>query len=576
MSEQLKVSTGQCSDKGVKAINQDFHAVHTPTLPLLESKGVAMVLADGISSSNVSQDASATAVQSFLSDYFSTSEAWSVKTSGLRVLEATNSWLHAQARRNLRSYDPNKGYVCTFNGLVIKSRTAHIFHVGDSRVYRVTGDQLEQLTTDHRFYTSEDQSYLTRALGMDTQLEIDYLSVSVNVGDIFISATDGIYEFVSDELVISTIRQYSSDLNRAAREILEAARENDSDDNLTIQILRIDHLLDQNKEDVHQRLTELPFPPSLKARDNFDGYNILRKIHSSPRSHVYLAKDRETEQTLILKTPSGELRDNTAYLERFLLEDWIARRIDSPYVVRPGPSHRVRNFIYVTTEFIEGQTLDQWMRDHPEPTLEQVREIMEQAARGIQAFHRLEMLHQDLKPDNLMIGNDGIVRILDFGSTRVAGISEIDTPLERLTLLGTAQYSAPEYFLGAQGSTESDVYALGAITYELLTGRLPYGSDVARISKRKDLNKLHYTSVRNCGRAIPVWVDEAIKKAVHPKREMRYKEPSEFIYDLRNPNSVYLQKSRPPVMERDPVKFWQGISFILLVLVLGLLYERLV
>ena len=128
MSEQLKVSTGQCSDKGVKAINQDFHAVHTPTLPLLESKGVAMALADGISSSNVSHDASATAVQSFLSDYFSTSEAWTVKTSGLRVLKATNSWLHAQARRNLRSYDPNKGYVCTFNGLVIKSRTAHIFH----------------------------------------------------------------------------------------------------------------------------------------------------------------------------------------------------------------------------------------------------------------------------------------------------------------------------------------------------------------------------------------------------------------------------------------------------------------
>ena len=163
-----------------------------------------------------------------------------------------------------------------------------------------------------------------------------------------------------------------------------------------------------------------------------------------------------------------------------LFNDWIARRIDSPYVVRPGPSHRVRNFIYVTTEYIEGQTLDQWMRDHPEPTLEQVREIMEQAARGVQAFHRLEMLHQDLKPDNLMIGNDGTVRILDFGSTQVAGITEIDTPLERLTLLGTAQYSAPEYFLGAQGSTESDVYALGAITYELLTGRLPYGSDVAR------------------------------------------------------------------------------------------------
>jgi len=574
MSEFLKVSTGQCTDKGVKPVNQDFHAAHIPEHALLQSKGIALALADGISSSSVSQEASATAVQSFLSDYYCTSEAWSVKTSGFRVLEATNSWLHAQARRNLHTYDPNKGYVCTFSGIVIKSRTAHLFHVGDSRIFRVEGRSLEQLTTDHRFYASENQSYLTRALGMDNQLEIDYLSVSVNVGDIFIMATDGIYEFVSSEFITATLSEFSDDLDKAARVILDKARDNDSDDNLTIQIVRIDHLLDQDKEDVHQQLTELPFPPELRARDEFDGYSILRKIHSSPRSHVFLARDNDSGQTIILKTPSGELRDNTAYLERFLLEDWIARRLDNTNVVRPGPTERVRNYLYITTEYIEGQTLDQWMRDNPKPTLEQVRTIIEQVSRGLQAFHRLEMLHQDIKPDNILMGDDGVIRIIDFGSTRVAGIAEIDTPLERLTLLGTAQYSAPEYFLGAQGSTESDVYALGAVAYEMLTGKLPYGMDVARLSSRKDLNKLRYTPVRECGRTIPTWVDEAIRKAVHPRRSQRYREPSEFLYDLRNPNAAYLQRTRPPVMERDPLKFWQGTSFILLMIVLGLLFER--
>lgn len=576
MPSELKVSIGQATDKGVKPINQDYHGAEVPEGSQLQTKGVAIALADGISSSTVSQEASATAVRSFLSDYYCTSEAWSVKTSGIKVLAATNSWLHAQARKNLREWDPNKGYVCAFSAIIAKSHTAHLFHVGDSRIYRIEDDDLELLTQDHRFYASADKSYLTRAMGMDSQLEVDYRPVAINQGDTFILATDGIYEFVSPAFMTATIGQHAEDLNKAAEVILNQAMENDSDDNLTIQILRIDQLPAHNKEDVHQQLTELPFPPELMARSEFDGYNILRKIHSSPRSHVYLAQDIESGAQVILKTPSGELRNNTAYLERFLLEDWIARRIDNDHVVRPGAADRPRNFLYITTEYIEGQTLDQWMRDNPTPSLEEVRNILEQVVKGVQAFHRLEMLHQDLKPDNILIGNDGVIRIIDFGSTKVAGIAEIESPLERLNLLGTAQYSAPEYFLGAAGSTESDVYALGVIAYEMFTGRLPYGMDVARIGKPKDRAKLRYVPIRDTGRTIPDWADEAIRKATHPVRNKRYQEPAEFIYELRHPNTKYLQKSRPPIIERDPVKFWQTVSFILFLGLIFMLYERFI
>lgn len=574
MSEPMSVSIGQCSDKGIKPVNQDFHGAHIPQGALLQNKGIAIALADGISSSTVSQEASATAVQSFLSDYYCTSEAWSVKTSGQRVLEATNSWLNAQARRNLRAYDPNKGYVCTFSAVVIKSRTAHLFHVGDSRIYRVQGNDVEQLTQDHRFYASEHQSYLTRAMGMDTQLEIDYHSLSVEPGEIFILATDGIYEFVSSRFITTTISEYADNLDQAAQVILSKAREHDSDDNLTIQILRVDHLQEQNKEELHRQMTELPFPPELSPRDEFDGYNILRKIHSSPRSHVFLALDNTNGTTVILKTPSGELRDDTAYLERFLLEEWIARRLDNDHIVRPGPVNRARNYLYITTEYIEGQTLSQWMRDNPQPSLEQVRVIIEQVAKGLQAFHRLEMLHQDIKPDNILIGNDGVVRLIDFGSVKIAGIAEIDTPLERLSLLGTAQYSAPEYFLGEEGSTESDIYALGAITYEMLCGKLPYGSEVARLNSRKGLKRLHYKAIRDNGRTIPVWADEAIRKAIHPVRTHRYQEPAEFVYELRHPNDKYLLNNRSPIMERDPVTVWQGVSLFLAAVVVVLLFDK--
>ena len=146
MSGQLAISIGQHSDKGRKEINQDFHGALIPEEPLLGMKGIAIALADGISTSNVSQIASETAVKGFLTDYYCTSESWSVKTSAQRVIAATNSWLHAQTRRSQYHYESDRGYVCTISAIVIKSTTAHIFHIGNSRIYRVAGNALEQLT----------------------------------------------------------------------------------------------------------------------------------------------------------------------------------------------------------------------------------------------------------------------------------------------------------------------------------------------------------------------------------------------------------------------------------------------
>lgn len=577
MASRLTVSVGQASDKGVKAVNQDFFGTRIPEDHLLESKGIAIALADGISSSDVSQIASAAAVRGFLDDYYCTSEAWSVKKSALQVLLASNSWLYAQSRQSQYRSDMNRGYVCTFSGLIVKSATAHLFHAGDSRIYRIQGNTLEQLTTDHRYYISEDKSYLTRAMGMGQQLDLDYQSFTLNSGDTFIFATDGIYEFVSHSFVTDTVKALSEDLNAAAQQILTTALDNGSDDNLTIQIVRIDQLPAASNEDIYQQLTELPFPPELNPRDEFDGYRIERKIHSSPRSHVYVASDNETGQKVILKTPSGELRENAAYLERFLMEEWIARRIDSAHVLKPVKNNRRPNFLYVVTEFIEGITLDQWMRDNPEPSLQAVREIIEQVARGLRAFHRLEMLHQDLKPDNIMIDSTGTVKIIDFGSTRVAGIMEIDTPIERLELLGTAQYAAPEYFLGHSGSVPSDVFSLAVITYQMLSGRLPYGLDIARTHTAKAQNRLRYTPIHHLDEETPVprWVDETLRKALELEPHKRYQDADEFVFDLSHPNKTFLSQKKPPLIERNPVQFWQGISLVLAIAVILLLYRDL-
>lgn len=571
MAKPLQVTVGQYSDKGLKPVNQDFHAVAIPAEPLLSAKGVALALADGISTSEVSAVASQAAVKGFLADYFCTSEAWSVKKSVQRVLMATNSWLHAQNQQSQYRFDKDRGYVCTFSAIVVKSATAHLFHVGDTRIYRIVEQGLEQLTNDHRLWINAEQSYLSRALGVNPFLEIDYKSLAVTAGDLFLLVTDGVYEFLDDTTIRQIIIEHNSDLNVAAHALVAQALHCGSDDNVTAQLLRIDAVPLQNLEEHYQQLTELPFPPLLEARQVFDGYQIIRELHANSRSHVYLARDESSGVAVVIKTPSIELRTDPVYLERFLMEEWIANRINSPYVLKPCTPTRRRRFIYVVMEYIEGQTLSQWFSDHPTPELETVRTLIEQIAKGLRAFHRLEMLHQDLRPDNIMIDATGTVKIIDFGATQVAGVAEIEPLIYQHPLQGTAQYAAPEYFLGDSGTVRSDLFSLAVIAYQLLTGTLPYGAEVAKCKTWLEQSRLVYHPIHHSNRSVPVWVDKAIKKALEPNPLKRYADVSEFIFELRHPNPAYLHSRKTPLIERNPVAFWQGVSLVLAVVIVVLL-----
>ncbi len=574
MASELKVSVGQHSDKGRKAANQDFHGVLVPSEPLLGSKGIAIALADGIGSSDVSQIASEFAVRALLEDYYCTSQAWSARKSVERVLTATNSWLHSKSRQSEHRYDSDRGYVCTLSALVLKATTAHVFHVGDSRIYRLVDGALEQLTRDHRVRVPEGHSYLSRAVGFAAQIEIDYRALQLEPGDVFVLASDGVHEHVDTAFIADAVRRGRCDLDRAARAIVEEALHRGSTDNLTVQIVAIEQVPGRTASVIHEHLSRLALPPILEARSMIDGYRIVRELHGSSRSHIYLAVDTDTDALAVVKTPSIDLQGDPAYLERFLMEEWVARRIANAHVLRPWPQTRARRHLYVATEFVEGRTLTQWMIDNPKPEVERVRSIVEQIAKGLQAFHRLDMLHQDLRPENIMIDTTGTVKIIDFGAVRVAGIVEMDPPAGRTGIAGTAQYSAPEYFLGEGGSDRSDLFSLGVIAYQMLSGRLPYGTAVAGARTQSAQRKLHYRSVLHEEREIPAWIDGVLRKAVHPDPLARYETLSEFVYDLRHPSQAFLRKARPALVQRHPVRFWKGLCAVLAVVVVALLFAR--
>jgi len=567
--QQLKISIGYAGDKGVKADNEDFFGCLIPDDAQLIHKGIAIAIADGMSGSDAGKQASHCCVAAFLSDYYSTPDSWSVKHAGQQILSATNSWLYSQGQVR---YQSAKGMVSTLSILVLKSTTAHIFHIGDSRIYRLRKGDLEQITRDHRIWLANDKHYLNRAMGIEPRLEVDYKSLPLDRGDLFLLTTDGIHDFI-DEKTLKKVLQDSDDLMLAAGRIMQLAVTHNSDDNLTCQLVRIDELPDAKEDEIIRRHANLPFPPPLEPGMLLDGYRIEAELHASKRTQIYRAVDTKTGAQVILKTPSVLYDDNTHYIEHFLHEEWAGKRIRHDNVLKVLSTDREKSCIYYVTELLKGPTLRQWMTANPKPDINTVRLITDQIGRGLRAFHRMEMLHQDLKPENIMFDDNGRLKIIDFGSVKIAGIAEI-TPLEndREDILGTLNYTAPEYHTGQRGSVKSDLFSLAVITYEMLNDALPYGQMPEKPDKI-NLAKLSYIPSFHHNAMVPVWIDGALKKAAAINPGMRHDDLPEFLYDLSNPNPAFLNaKNAMPLIERNPLLFWKGLSILLLLSNLVLLY----
>ncbi|MDD5265532.1 MAG: protein kinase [Methylococcales bacterium] len=569
---ELKVSIGYASDKGIKPDNEDFFGSLIPKNSQLIYKGITAAIADGMSGSDAGKEASHCCVVSFMSDYYSTPDSWSVKQAGQKVLSATNSWLYSQGQSR---YESNKGMVSTLSIIILKSTTAHIFHIGDSRIYRLRKGNFEQITRDHRIWVSREKNYLNRAMGIEPRLEVDYKSLSVEKGDLFLMTTDGVHDFI-DEKNIKQLLQKGTDLTKTAEHIVQQAITNKSDDNLTCQLIRIDEMPEAKEDEIILRHFNLPFPPPLEPGMILDGYRIEAELHSSKRTQIYRAFDTKNNLHVILKTPSILYDDDIHYIEHFLLEEWAGKRINHKNVLKVlTVTDREKSCIYYVTEFIEGRTLRQWMAANSKPDIRDVRKIVEQIAKGLRAFHRMEMLHQDLKPENIMIDDNGTVKIIDFGSVKIAGIAEI-TPLDHGSgenLLGTLNYTAPEYHLGQRGTAKSDLFSLAVITYEMINGALPFGRDMPEKPNAINLAKLHYVPSFHNNAMVPIWIDGALKKGTSINPQFRYDNLSEFLYDLSTPNPKFLSaKESIPLIERNPLLFWKSLSVILLLTNLVLLY----
>ncbi|MWJ26706.1 protein kinase [Halomonas sp. ZH2S] len=559
---QLLLSYGQAFVAPERRKHRSSMAVRMPEPTLLRAKGACAVISDSVSRNVMAKQAGDLSVRGFLADYFSTPDHWEVKTSATRVLRSLNSWCYSQSQ-----HVKEGSFVSSLSALVFRGREAHLFHMGDTLVFRLRGAEFEQLSQDH-VTDLGGYRYPSRALGMDCSLEIDYSRMPLKQGDIFLFTTQAVRGTLLPSDYVRLIRLDASDLDAACDRLADEARTRAQDrgyggDQFCFQLVRIDELPEEEEDHPGRLYGDLPIPPELSPGERLDGLEVQEVLSRTAQSRVYRVRDIHTEREMVMKAPSPELSLRNAYLEHFLLQQWVVERINSPFVVRVMEPSRPRRYLYYLMAHVEGETLRQWAERHPQASLNQRLDIANQLGKAVKALHHRDVLHQQIHPDNVLIDNHGKVVLADFSACHFREIDNQRQSRELLGQVGINEHSAPEYALGDGLGRRSDQYALASTTYWLLTGELPYVLTPNRLRSHTDLEQLSYRSARSFNPEITQALDDALRRALDPQRALRFRRMSEFLHALQ----VSLgRKEDHEVQSREPRRFWQGVAGILLLL----------
>ncbi len=590
---KLRLFVGGYSSAGIKEENQDAFAARVPDNDELTGKGAVAVLADGVSSARNAAEAAQMAVTQFISEYYATPETWSTKKSAGQVLHSLNQWLYSQGsslKSSLAALDPDlrqddewqqyQQWLTTFSALILKSTTGFIFHVGDSRISVFQQQKLRRITTDHNQKQGRNNIVLTRALGADPRLKVDVHQVDLQQGELYMLSCDGVHDFLTKKQVgaiLTTLPEKPSghDLENASKTIVNQALAAGSNDNVSCLLVSIAELPYKQLDEIERELLNKVIPPVLKIGQSLDGYKVLKVIHASTRSHLYLVQNAQ-DKIQLLKVPSANFSEDSLYLQGFIREAWVSKRIDHHHVMQIEPPKNNSQFLYHLCEFIDGQTLTEWMFDHPKPSIEQVRAIIKQIVSALRAFQRLELVHRDLHPDNIMIDANGQIKLIDYGTVWVAALAEQQDILAETTPQGSLDHIAPETLLSLKATYQSDLFSLGVICYQLLCGELPFKrlsfKQMQQVEQQQNFSFWQYRSIKQFRPELPLWLDLMLQQATAADMNNRYRAYSEFLADLTTPNiTAVAAYQQQPLLQRNPVKFWQSTSLLLLIALIAAL-----
>ena len=516
----------------------------------------------------------------------------------------------------------------TLSGLLCIGDRIHLFHTGDSRIYRVGVDCLTVLSKDHRVHRGQDKGALAAAIGADSQLELQQSVFTLHQNECLAIMTDGVYEHIEPTELQFELCSSATDIFQlmatthklplgfnTSQAVCEQAFSAGSHDNLSMVMLSMntrsahftsingskgvghfDGIDFDNLDTIIHDVNRYQLPTDLQIGDHIDGFTVIGIIARTARSHVYWVQD-EYNHDFVLKSPSLDSVADGHYLRDFLKERKIGlslskhrRAGESAYnqadpnrlpvnpasnnighnvgsglsesgLLRYYPVPASTTYLYHLTEYIAGESLRDFMDRHAPCDVWQTFDLLTKIGMAVRVMHRNYLLHQDIKPENILLTKSGAVKLIDFGSASSSILKDSTRPPN-----GDLHYAAPEYYTDAPKGVHSDLFSIAVIGYELLTGQLPFNTQTLMMPNQTLLMPAQPLRQQN----VPDASQQALMRALHVNTNARYQAIGEFLQDF-NPDNKAHSRDPEPLIKRNPLLVWHGICFIEFVIILLLL-----
>ena len=547
---ELVVAAGFSSLTGPREENQDFAGVYLGTALERMRHGIVAALADGVSGGKEGRAAAELAVRTLIDGFYEQPDILGPARAMQAPLAAFNRWLHSQGRGETMTNSAT-----TLTALALRGRSAHLVHVGDSRAWRWSGERLTCLTVDHVRPEPDLRHVLIRAVGLEAELRLDHATVELAQHDRLLLTSDGVHGALSPARIAAILAEQLS-AEATATALTEAALDAGGRDNATALVIDVVRLPDPDHDGILAGLSSHPVVDPPKVGESFDGFRIERVLSEGRYAVLLVGIDGEDGSKVVLKFPRRNALSERAMRLAFAREILLAQRVASPFL---APSHAVRpdrqTALYGVQPFLCGETMAERLgRGVPAlaPALEQAIRL----TRGVAALHRLEVVHRDIKPDNVMLTEEGGLKLIDLGVARLPRVEDFHGD----EIPGTPSYMAPEQFDGHAGDALTDQFALGVTLYRWFTNQWPYGEHEA--FQRPKFGRAAAPSKYRP--EIPSWLDAAILTAIQPDRKARFDDVIELLRALENGGSLRRRtRHKAALIERDPVLFWKLVSMVL-------------
>ena len=567
------VDIGHTSASGVREHNEDFAAAVRAGAQE-PGRGLIAAVADGVSAGGLGREAAQTTVMSLVQDFHAAPATWETTVVLDRLIGAQNAWLADHNRRRGGPGGDRASGLTTLTAPALQGHTWTVAHVGDTRAWLLRAGELQQLTQDHAIDHPDFRSQLTRAVGLDLAVRADYLQGELQTGDIFMLTTDGVHGVLRPEQIRALLA--TAPAQRASEAVVRAALEAGSQDNVTALVMQVLGLEPVRLQDTLLQARQLPVPPRMRPGDVLDGWTITALVADTGVHRLYQARDPASRELVAIKTLHESRASDREEQAMLAHEAWLGLQVTdsgAPGFVRVRQV-RAPSAFYTVFDWHSGHTLEQLLAEQARRFA--IPEVVQgglAVCRALGRLHRIGVIHRDIKPGNLHLGEDGQWRVLDLG-VAVSGREPAST---RTLHAGTPSYMNPEQWEGAEGrpaDTGSDLFALGVTLYQWLTGRLPYGEIEPWQTARFRRDPVAPSRLRP---EVPIWLDHVVMKAIARDARQRFETAEEFALALERGASRPLNAPQAtPLVRRDPAWAWKVscvISLIFnLMLVIWLLF----